>query len=55
MGFELRFTDKEVTAWGGLAVMKQLLDHLDFASSPSDYASNQPFSTRANIALNPAK
>jgi hypothetical protein len=30
MGFELRFTDKEMTAWGGMGVMKRLLDHLQF-------------------------
>ena len=30
MGFELRFTDKEITAWGGMALMKQMLDHLGF-------------------------
>jgi hypothetical protein len=28
MRFELRFTDKEMTAWGGMGVMKRLLDHL---------------------------
>ena len=33
MGFELPFSDKEVTAWGGLAVTKQMLDHPDFANS----------------------
>lgn len=33
MGFELRFTDKEVTAWGGMGLMKRLLDHLDFDSA----------------------
>jgi hypothetical protein len=30
MGIELRFTDKEITAWGGMGLMKRLLDHLDF-------------------------
>jgi len=24
MGFELRFTDKEITAWGGMGLMKRL-------------------------------
>ena len=33
IGFELPFSDKEVTAWGGLAVTKQMLDHPDFANS----------------------
>ena len=30
MEFELRFTDKEITAWGGMALMKRMLDHLGF-------------------------
>ncbi len=30
MGFELRFTDKEITAWGGMGPMKRMLDHLHF-------------------------
>jgi hypothetical protein len=30
MEFELRFTDKEITAWGGMAMIKRMLDHLGF-------------------------
>ncbi len=30
MGFELQFSDKEITAWGGMGLMKRMLDHLDF-------------------------
>lgn len=30
MSFDLRFTDKEITAWGGMAIMKRMLDHLGF-------------------------
>ena len=30
MGFELQFTDREITAWGGMGLMKRMLDHLDF-------------------------
>ncbi len=30
MGFELRFTDQEITAWGGMGLMKRMLDHLHF-------------------------
>ena len=30
MDVELRFTDKEITAWGGMGLMKRLLDHLRF-------------------------
>ena len=29
-GFTIGFSDREVTAWGGLALMKQMLDHLQF-------------------------
>ena len=28
MEFDLRFTDKEITAWGGMGLMKRMLDHL---------------------------
>ena len=30
MGFDLRFTDKEITSWGGMGLMKRMLDHLEF-------------------------
>ena len=30
MNFELRFTDKEITAWGGMGLMKRMLDHMGF-------------------------
>jgi hypothetical protein len=30
MDYELRFTDKKITAWGGMALMKRMLDHLGF-------------------------
>jgi len=33
MGFELRFTDKEITAWGGMGLMKRLLDRIIFSSA----------------------
>ena len=28
MDFEWRFTDKEITAWGGMGLMKRMLDHM---------------------------
>ena len=28
MDFDLRFTDKEITAWGGMALMKRMLEHM---------------------------
>src|ERR1051325_2408348 len=30
MSLELRFSDKEITAWGGMALMKRMLDHVGF-------------------------
>jgi hypothetical protein len=35
VAFNLRFSDKEITAWGGMAVMKRLLDHLGFQGAHS--------------------
>jgi hypothetical protein len=28
--FDLKFSSREVTAWGGLALLKRMLDGLDF-------------------------
>lgn len=33
MDFDLRFTDKEITAWGGMALMKRMLDHMGFGNA----------------------
>ena len=46
MGFELRFTDKEITAWGGMALMKQMLDHLGFDAALASCGLPQPSSNR---------
>ena len=46
MGFELRFTDKEITAWGGMALMKQMLDHLGFDAALAGCGLPQPGSNR---------
>jgi hypothetical protein len=35
MDFELRFSDKEMTAWGGMGLMKRMLDHLGFEAALS--------------------
>jgi hypothetical protein len=29
-GFSVSFTDREVTAWGGLALLKRMLDGMGF-------------------------
>lgn len=46
MDFELRFTDKEITAWGGMAIMKRMLDHLGFDAALSAAGLPQPGSNR---------
>jgi hypothetical protein len=33
MDFELRFTDKEITDWGCMALMKRMLDHMGFGAA----------------------
>lgn len=33
MDFDLRFTDKKITAWGAMALMKRMLDHMGFGSA----------------------
>jgi len=30
MNFELSFTNKEITPWGGMVFLKQILDKIDF-------------------------
>lgn len=46
MDFELRFTDKEITAWGGMALMKRMLDHLGFDQALADAQSPAPGNNR---------
>jgi len=42
----LRFTDKEITAWGGMAIMKRMLDHLGFDAALTAAGLPQPKSNR---------
>lgn len=46
MGFELRFSDKEITAWGGMALMKRMLDHMGFDKALLAAGLPQPGSNR---------
>ena len=46
MEFELRFSDKEITAWGGMGIMKRMLDHLGLESALVACALPQPGSNR---------
>ena len=45
-GFTVRFSDREVTAWGGLALMKQMLDHLQFREAFPRFGVPEPSSNR---------
>ena len=36
-GYTVGFSNKEVTAWGGIALMKQMLDRLQFQESFSQF------------------
>lgn len=46
MDFELRFTDKEITAWGGMALMKRMLDHMGFGTALANAGLPPPGSNR---------
>jgi len=46
MEFDLRFTEKEITAWGGMGIMKRMLDHLGFESALATSGLPQPGSNR---------
>ena len=44
--FDLRFTSREVTAWGGLALLKRMLDAFDFKAALQSWALPPPGSNR---------
>jgi Transposase DDE domain group 1 len=46
MEFDLRFTDKEITAWGGMGLMKRMLDYLGFEPALAAVGLPQPGSNR---------
>jgi hypothetical protein len=46
MDGELRFTDKEITAWGGMGVTKRMLNHLSFNSALAAAGLPKPGSNR---------
>ena len=46
MNFELRLSDKEFTAWGGMALMKRMLDHVEFDQALAGAELPQPGSNR---------
>ena len=52
MNFELRFSDKEITAWGGMALMKRMLDHMEFDQALAGAGLPQPRSNRGYAPSN---
>ncbi len=52
--FDLKFTSREVTAWGGLALLKRMLDALDFKAALRDLKLPQPGSNRVRVAVHPS-
>lgn len=46
MEFDLLFTDKEITAWGGMGLMKRMLDHPGVGATLTNAGLPQPGSNR---------
>ena len=46
MDFQIGFTDKEITPWGGMALMKQMMDHWDMDGVLSSLGLPAPGSNR---------
>jgi hypothetical protein len=44
--FDLKFTSRKVTAWGGLALLKRMLDGMGFKEALQSWALPQPSSNR---------
>jgi hypothetical protein len=45
-GFSVSFTDREVTAWGGLALLKRMLDSMGFRQAVAGWGLPTPGSNR---------
>jgi len=50
-GFTVGFSSKEVTAWGGIALFKQMLDHLQFRDAFALFGMPEPASNRGYPAV----
>lgn len=50
-GFSVGFTDREVTAWGGLALLKRMLDSMEFRQALAGWGLPEPGSNRGYPAL----
>lgn len=49
--FEIKFTSREVSAWGGLALMKRMLDSMDFRTAASRWDLPEPGSNRGYLPV----
>jgi len=45
-GFEIKFSNREVSAWGGMALLKRMLDQMGFRQAAADWDLPQPGSNR---------
>ena len=43
----MKFTSREVSAWGGLALLKRMLDGMDFGSAMQSWGLPKPDSNRS--------
>ena len=50
-GFSVSFSNREVTAWGGLVLFKQMLDSLGFREAVADWGLPAPKSNRGYAPL----
>ena len=50
-GFSVSFSDREVTAWGGLALLKQMLDSRGFREAGAGWGLPEPGSNRGYAPL----
>jgi len=48
-GFAVGFSDREVTVWGGLALMKQMLDRLQFREAFPQFGVPEASSNRGSV------
>lgn len=50
MRVELQFTDKEITPWGGMGLMKHLLDRIGFESALRAFVRHSRFRSRTHLS-----
>lgn len=49
--FSVRFSNRELTAWGGLALLKQILDSMAFRQAAAGWGLPEPRSNRGYAPL----